>query len=273
MIRSYERFKECDSPFERFDRSVLGSRFAAELDLVSRLWFRCGYRPGIGAYLNFFLLRDLITTHDTQYPPRFESLESMAASFYRTDLFIRGVSDSGIVPTGGISGAKVRGMLRDIQERHQRLHIPPWMETYFGFSLLENVEKVCAPLTEEEEALHLSYMSKTYRLMGFPFSDRRELMEDFARSVEQEQAGFSRDLPRHARHILKIGEMIGVPSDPESILPLLPPTTREVFEPLFPEVRPRLAERAGCRLLGRFVLPQAVGVPRKAVPETGSTSG
>src|SRR5262249_4795208 len=55
-------YRQFDPPFERFGRSMLGAQFAAELDLVSRLWFRCGYRPGIGAYLNFFLLRDFITT-------------------------------------------------------------------------------------------------------------------------------------------------------------------------------------------------------------------
>jgi hypothetical protein len=140
------------------------------------------------------------------------------------------------------------------------------MESYFGFSLLENVEKQCAPLTGGEKQLHLSYMSKTYRLMGFPFSDERALMEEFARGIEEEQAAFSENVPKHARHILQIGEMIGVASDPESILPMLPPRTRAVFEPLYPEARPGLLRRAGCRLLGRLLLPRAVGQPRKAVP-------
>ena len=54
-----------------------------------------GHRPGIGAYLNFFLLRDFIVTHDTAHPPRFKSFRSMADSFYQTDLFIREVTDSG----------------------------------------------------------------------------------------------------------------------------------------------------------------------------------
>jgi hypothetical protein len=43
-----ELFQAFDPPYERFDHSMLGPHFAAELDLVSRLWFRCGYRPGIG---------------------------------------------------------------------------------------------------------------------------------------------------------------------------------------------------------------------------------
>src|SRR5919204_820834 len=113
-----ELYQGFEPPYERFDNGMLGAEFPAELDLVSRLWFRCGYRPGIGAYLNFFLLRDFITTHDTNFPPRFKSLRSMAESFYRTDLFIRDVTDSGVKPTGGISSAKVREMLRAIQQRH-----------------------------------------------------------------------------------------------------------------------------------------------------------
>src|ERR1043166_1706901 len=90
-----ELFLSFDPPYERFDNSMLGPEFAAELDLVSRLWFRCGYRPGIAAYLNFFLLKEFIRTHDTNFPPRFRTLRSMADSFYQTDLFIREVTDSG----------------------------------------------------------------------------------------------------------------------------------------------------------------------------------
>src|SRR5437867_2854926 len=119
MTTVQEIFRQFDPPFERFDAPILGPDFPAELDLVSRLWFRCGYRPGIGAYLNFFLLRDFITTHDTNYPPRFKSFKSMATSFYQTDLFIRDITDSGAQPTGGISNPKVRGMLEQIQQRHQ----------------------------------------------------------------------------------------------------------------------------------------------------------
>jgi hypothetical protein len=233
---------------------------------VSRLWFRCGYRPGIGAYLNFFLLRDLITTHDTNYPPRFSTFKAMATSFYQTDLFIRDVTDSGARPTGGLSSPRVRATLQQIQQRHQRVRIPLWMQTYFGFSLLENVEKQCAPLTAEEKQLHLAYMAKTYRIMGLPFSERREPMERFARLVEAEQAAVTENVPKHARNILKLGEMVGVPSSPDSILSMLPPRTREVFEPLYPEVRPSWPGRLYARLLGKLVIPKAVGAPRKAVP-------
>src|SRR6185436_16001601 len=79
-----ELFARFDPPFEAFDNSMLGPEFPAELELVSRFWFRCGYRPGIGAYLNFFLLREFITTHDLNYPPRFATFKSMARSFYMT---------------------------------------------------------------------------------------------------------------------------------------------------------------------------------------------
>ena len=266
-MRNYlELYRNFEAPFERFDRAMLGPNFAAELALVSRLWFRCGYRPGIGAYLNFFLLRDFISTHDGNFPPRFKSLRSMAESFYRTDLFIRDVTDSGVKPTGGISSAKVREMLRAIQERHVKVKIPPWMQTYFGWSLLENVEKQCAPLSEDERRLHLAYMSKAFRVMGLRFSEDRAALERFARAIEAEQAALSANVPKHARHILRIGEMIGVSSRAESILPMLPPATRSVFEPLYTKVRPGALRALWCRVLGRLAMPKAIGAPRAAVP-------
>ena len=261
-----ELFRSFDPPYEGFDNSMLGPEFAAELDLVSRLWFRCGYRPGIAAYLNFFLLKEFIRTHDTNFPPRFRTLRSMADSFYQTDLFIREVTDSGAVPSGGISSPKVRELLRRIQERHAKVRIPPWMQTYFGFSLLENVEKQCAPLTVEEKRLHLAYMSKAYRIMGIRFSAERAALEQFARAVEAEQAAVTENVARHSRHILRIGEMIGVPSAAGSILPMLPEPTRAMFEPLYPDVRPGPFARVYFRLLGRALLPKAVGAPRPAVP-------
>lgn len=261
-----ELYRQFDPPFERFERSMLGAQFAAELDLVSRLWFRCGYRPGIGAYLNFFLLRDFITTHDSNFPPRFRSLRSMAESFYRTDLFVRDVTDSGVQPTGGISSAKVRDMLRAIQERHVKVKIPPWMQTYFGWSLVENVEKQCAPLSDEEKRLHLSYMAKAYRVMGLRFSADRAAMERFARAIEAEQAALSANVAKHARHILRIGEMIGVPSNAKSIFAMLPERTRAVFEPLYPSVRPGALRALWCRALGRLLMPKAIGAPRRAIP-------
>jgi hypothetical protein len=266
MTAYLEIYRQFDPPYPAFDNSMLGPEFPAELDLVSRLWFRCGYRPGISAYLNFFLLRDFITTHDTNYPPRFESFRSMAASFYQTDLFIRAVTDSGAQPTGGISSPRVREMLTQIQERHRRVGIPLWMMTYFGFSLLENVEQHCAPLTDEERRLHLAYMSKTYRIMGVPFSEKRELMEKFSRLVEEEQAAVTENLPKHSRHILRLGEMVGVSSRADAILPMLPPRTRALFEPLYPKVAPGLPRRLWSRLLGRLLMPRAVGQPRKAIP-------
>ncbi len=264
-----ETYKTFDPAFEGFDRSMLGPEFPAELDLVSRLWFRCGYRPGIGAYLNFFLLRDFITTHDTAYPPRFKTFKAMATSFYRTDLFIRDVTDSGAKPTGGISNPKVRDTLHQIQQRHQRIKIPPWMQTYFGFSLLENVEKQCAPMSDDERRLHLAYMSKTYRIMGMPFSQDRGAMERFSRAIEEEQAAVTENVSRHSVNILRLGEMIDVSSAPESILTMLPPKTRAVLEPLYPQVRPGLLRRQWARLLGKLLIPKAVGAPRKAVPLAG----
>lgn len=263
-----ELYREFDPPYERFERSMLGPEFAAELDLVSRLWFRCGYRPGIGAYLNFFLLRDLIRTHDTNFPPRFASLRAMAESFYRTDLFIRDVTDSGAQPTGGISSAKVRDMLRAIQARHVKVGIPPWMQSYFGWSLLENVETQCAPLSDEEKRLHLAYMAKAYRIMGLRFSQDRTTLELFARDVEAEHAAITENVEKHARNILRIGEMIGVSSSAESILPMLPSATRPLFERLYRQVKPGMLRALWCRIVGRLAMPKALGAPRRAVPVT-----
>ena len=47
MTDYLEIFRQFDKPYERFDNSMLGPGFAAELDTVSRFWFACGYRPGI----------------------------------------------------------------------------------------------------------------------------------------------------------------------------------------------------------------------------------
>lgn len=266
-MSDYQRlYRELDPPYERFDPAMLGPEFAEELSLVSGLWFKCGYRPGIAAYLNFFLLRDFIVTHDTAYPPRFHSFRSMAQSFYQTDLFIRDVTDSGKQPTGGISGAPVRSALHGIMTRHQRLAIPGWMMTYFGFSLLENVEKQCAPLTAEETRLHLAYMSKAYRIMGLAFSERRALLEQFSRGVEAAHVGRSPELEKHARNILVLGEMIGVSSAYDAIARMLPEATRAVFGEIYRRVRPALPRRLAARLLGRLSMPQAIGAPRKAVP-------
>ncbi|HSU64816.1 MAG TPA: hypothetical protein VLJ12_13225 [Burkholderiales bacterium] len=269
MTAYLDLFRTFDPPYARFDNGMLGAEFPAQLDLVSRLWFRCGYRPGIGAYLNFFLLRDFIAAHDSSFPPRFKSLRSMADSFYQTDLFIREVTDSGAKPSGGISSAKVRELLRRIQQRHERIRIPAWMQAYFGFSLIENVEKQCAPLTADEKRLHLAYMAKAYRIMGIGFSEKRGDLERFARLIEAEQAALTEIVAQHSRHILRIGEMIGVSSGPASVLPMLPPPTRAVFEPLYPKVRPGILQRLWYRLLGRLLLPKAVGEPRRAVPAEG----
>ena len=123
-------------------------------------------------------------------------------------------TDSGAKPSGGISNAKVRELLRRIQQRHERIRIPAWMQAYFGFSLLENVEKQCAPLTEDEKRLHLAYMAKAYRIMGLRFSQDRARLERYARLIEAEQACMTENLRKHSRHILRIGEMIGVPKVP-----------------------------------------------------------
>ena len=71
----------------------------------------------------------------------------------------------------------------------------------------------------------------------------------------------------------RLGEMIDVSSGPGSILPMLPPKTRSVFEPLYPKLRPGWLRCRWNRLLGKLLIPKAVGAPRKAVPVDSSGNG
>lgn len=259
-------FARMDRPFTAFDPACLGGDFAARLRVTSSLWFRCGYAPGIASYLAFFLMREMIELHDSRVPARFASLRAMAESFHRTDQFIRDVTDSGREPTGGISSPRVRALLAQMMERHRRVAIPEWTMTWFGWTLFEAVERVCAPLTDAERDLHLRYMTTTYRLMGVPFAADRDLMGAFARAAEARHAAEAPQLERHARAILRIGEMIGVSSEPARVTALLPEAARKVFAPLAERVRPGPLRRAWLRLLGRFLVPRAVGRPRIAEP-------
>ena len=265
-----ELFRQLEPPYERFEPSMLGPEFPRELEVVSRPWFACGYRQGIAAYLNFFLLREVIETHDTAFPPRFRTFRSMADSFYQTDLFIRDVTDSGMKPTGGISSPAVRGMLEGMMKRHRRISIPEWMMTYFGFSLLEMVEKQVGVRDPEEKRLHLAYMAKAYRIMGMRFSEDRGRMERFSRAIEREQAGATPQLEQHARNILLLGEMAGVSSRWEEMSAMLPEATREALRGVYPKVAPGPLARVTARALGRVLMKKAVGAPRKAVPVTAA---
>ena len=258
-----------DRPYDSFDNSMLGPAFADELATVSRLWFACGYRPGVAAYLNFFLLREFNVTHDRAFPARFASFRSMADSFYRTDVFIRDVTDSGPQPTGGISSTAVRAALTNIMQRHRKLAIPEWMMTYFGFSLVEGVEKVAAAnggLSKSDCRLHLAYMTTAFRIMGIAFSEDREVMQRFARLIERDHAGLSPHAEQHARHIFVLGEMIGVSSKLDQIGPMLPERTRAVLAEIYERVRPNPIRRHAARLLGRLLMKRAIGSQRQAVP-------
>ena len=261
-----ELYRRFDAPYENFDNSMLGPGFPEELETVSRLWFACGYWPGIASYLNFFLLKDFIETHDKAFPPRFRSFRSMAESFYQTDLFIRDVTDSGLKPTGGISSQAVRADLKKIMVRHERIAIPGWRMTYFGFSLLEMVEKKSGALLPEDKMRHLSYMSKTYRIMGLAFTENREALEQFARLIEEAHAGLSPDLEKHTRNILVLGEMAKVSSRYDELEYLLPKRTKKIFGEIYARVRLSPLKRWGAGIAGRLLLKQAIGRPRKPVP-------
>jgi hypothetical protein len=261
-----ELFGRMDPPFETFSRADLGPDFGEELDTVSRMWIACGYRPGVVAYLNFFLLRDFIEIHDRADPSRFQSFRSMAESFYRTDLFVRDVTDSGPNATGGISSRKIRALLRGIMGRHRAVDIPLWMMTHFGYRLLDNVEKQVEGFSERERQLHLHYMDKAFRIMGIPFSTDRSLLEEYARLIETAHRGPSPSLERHVRNILVIGEMVGVSSRSDVIGGMLPETTRDEFLAVYRRARPGALRRVASRAVGRFAMKRAVGQPREAVP-------
>lgn len=262
FLQLHQRF---DPPYEHFDDSMIGPEFARELDLVSRLWFRCGYRPGIGVTLNFLLLGEFLALHQARYPSRFPSLRAMMDAFHRIDVFVRAVTDSGVQASGGISSADVRGILKGIRQRHGRSGIPGWMLTYFGFNAVEMAEKQC-PLSTEEKRLHLAYISKVFRIMGVAFTENRDELEQFARQVEERHAAVIEDAPKLLRYVLCIAEMAGVSSGPKSILRMLSPRVCAVFAPVYSNVRPGPLRRIAYRLLGRFLLPRAVGEPRSAVP-------
>src|SRR5262249_1261614 len=126
--------------------------------------------------------------------------------------------------------------------------------------------KQCPAFTDQEKQWHLQYMSKAYRIMGMPFSSDRRTMEAFGRGVEAEHAAASPRLDKHAKNILVLGEMVGVPSRYDSIAGFLPANTRKVFDAIYPRVKPSWPRRAGARVLGKILMKQAVGAPRKAVP-------
>lgn len=255
-------FARMDPGWQEDSEVDLGAAYDFELAITSKLWIQSGYQQGIVAYLNFFLLKDFIELHDIASPSRFESFRSMADSFYQTDLFVRDVTDSGVHPGDGIRDPKVRALLRGIMQRHQRVSIPPWMMTYFGFQLLEAVEQEAPEFRADERAAHLVYMCRAYRIMGIPFSADRGLMQEFARAVEKRFAGTSENLAKYARNILLLGEMVGVSSSPETITARLPAATRRIYAPLHRTYRPGILWRGASRLAGRLLVKKAIGQPR-----------
>jgi hypothetical protein len=51
---------------------------------------------------------------------------------------------------------------------------------------------------------------------------------------------------------------------------MLPEATRAVFAEIYRRVRPALPRRLAARILGRLMMPQAIGAPRQAVPVPAS---
>jgi hypothetical protein len=260
-------FEELDPPWDAAPEEELRHEFPQQLELVSRLWFETGLRPGIAAHLNLALLCELSLTHDREFPRRFQSLRSLRRSFLATDRLLRDVTDSGKKPTGGISAPRVQSSLAFVSDRLRKASIPRWMPTYVAWSLVQCVERAATELVAEEKRLHLGYMSKAFRLMGLRFTDRRDQIAEFGHHVEGAHTGRSPFVARHARNLLLLAEMLGLSTEYHELAPLLPEAPRALFREIYPEVRPEGWQRHLARASGRFATPDA-GQPRRAVQST-----
>jgi len=60
--------------------------------------------------------------------------------------------------------------------------------------------------------------------------------------------------------------MVGASFSDDAIAAMLPPATAEIFQQIFPRVRPDPVLRWGARIAGRLLMKRAVGKPREAVP-------
>jgi hypothetical protein len=269
QIWQHERiFEELDPPYETPPEEDLRDGFPQELELVSRIWFETGRLPALAAHLNLVLLCEFALTHDREFPHRFQSLRSLRTSFLETDRLLRDATDSGKKATGGISSDDVRTRLAFVSDRLRKSKVPRWMPTYVAFSFVECVERAAPRITLEEKALHLSYLSKVFRIMGLSFTNRREQMEEFARHVEGAHTGRSPLLKTHARNLLLLAEMIGVSAEFNAIAPLLAEGPRKLFREIYPEIRPDAWQRQLARASARFFASPSAGKPRRAVQAT-----
>ena len=71
------------------------------------------------------------------------------------------------------------------------------------------------------------------------------------------------------KRLVRHGEMVGVSSDRETILAMLPEATRAIYAPMHDGLRPGWLKRRFCQVAGRALVPQAIGAPRETVPWTG----
>lgn len=86
-------------------------------------------------------------------------------------------------------------------------------------------------LTPTHKQLHLQYFNKAFRFMGIPFSDDRQLLEEYCLELEKRHANFNQELSlSYCRRLLFIGLTVGVPCDRDSLAKQLPVYTKPIFE-------------------------------------------
>jgi len=179
-------FRTFDPPYEGFDNGMLGAQFPSN----STSSVACGFAAGTARDWRLPELLPAARLHrDTrhQLPASLQDPALDGRFVLSTDLFIREVTDSGPSPAAHFERKSARAAAAN-PAAPRKNQDSCWMQTYFGFSLVENVEKHCAPLSADEKRLHLAYMAKAYRIMGIRFSAKRNDLERFARLIEAEQA-------------------------------------------------------------------------------------
>jgi hypothetical protein len=247
-----ELYRQLEPPYAGGEAPEIEVR---DREAAAYLWQAGGYRCGISAYLVFFLLGDFVAHARRMRPRRFGSAWAFARSFDYTDRFIKQVTDSGRPRSGGLANPEVVRMLRRIQAAHDRIRVPHWMMVHFGFTLLEQLER---DLDESDPLLrhhHLRYMAAVYRTMGLPFAADRERLVALCRGIECARVRWERCAGPYGRRLLFLGQLVGVPADPEQLAPLLPETVRPLFEGYSQTMRPGPGTRLAGGVLGGLLYP------------------
>lgn len=235
------------------DELGVDENYAEQLAATQYIWQKGGYRCGITAHIIFFLMSPGFVTKSAEVRPnRFGKMLNFGKSFDFADTFIKKVTASGHGQQYelGIADENVQKFLKSIQRAHDELDIDHREMVHFGYRLMQQLEDDIGDLTPSHKQLHLQYFNKAYRIMGIPFSDDRQLLEEFCLELEKRYANFNQGLsPPYCQKLLFIGLTVGVPCDRESLARLLPAYTKPIFEKHYTELKPGIA----WLLLGRFL--------------------